>query len=210
MFNTPPVLSKFASDTISFCEGNVVDLNAIGTGSEFVWKLNGKQIPKSKKSNIKITAAGLYTVVNSNGTCQDSTSVYLLSNPKPTKPIITANADTLIAVSNGNVYAWYFNNQLIPNATISRFIAQSSGNYKVVVSNSTNCSDTSNDYIFIKSSVSELSGDAIKLFPNPTTNVAKLDLNITANWLVNISDMNGHSSVQICHIFHFLLCNAND
>jgi hypothetical protein len=191
VFNNIPVLSKFSSDTIDFCEGNVVDLNANGTGSDFVWKLNGKQIPKSKKSNIKITADGLYTVVNSNGVCRDSASVFLLSKPKPTKPIITANADTLLAASNGNVYAWYFNNQLIPNTTSSKFIAQNSGNYKVVVSNTNNCSDTSNDYIFIKSSVSELSGDGIKFFPNPITNVAKLDLNNTANWQVYVSDMNG-------------------
>lgn len=191
VFDTPPVLSKFSSDTISFCEGNVVDLNAIGTGASFTWKYNRQSIPNANKSNIRTKQAGLYTVINGNGSCHDSASVYLLSNPKPTKPIITANADSLIAVSNGNVYAWYFNNQLIPNTTSSKFIAQNSGNYKVVVSNSSNCSDTSNDYIFIKSSISELSGDGIKLFPNPTANVAKLDLNITANWLVNISDMNG-------------------
>ena len=191
LFNTPPVLSKFISDTIRYCEGNLVDLNANGSGATFMWKYNRKTIPNANKSNIRTNQVGLYTVVNGNGSCYDSTSVYLQSIPKPSKPIITANADTLIAASNGNVYAWYFNNQLIPNATTAKLLAQSNGNYKVIASNTNACSDTSNDFIFIKSSVSELSGEGIKLFPNPTANVAKLDLNATANWQVQITDMSG-------------------
>jgi hypothetical protein len=166
-------------------------LNANGTGASFSWKYNRQSIPNANKSNIRTNQVGLYTVINGNGSCFDSASVYLLSVPKPTKPIITANADTLIANSNGSIFAWYFNNQLIPNATASKLLAQNNGNYKVVASNTSNCSDTSNDYIFIKSGVSELSGEGIKLFPNPTASVAKLDLNTAANWQVYISDMSG-------------------
>lgn len=191
MLNTFPILSKFVMDTITFCDGSIVDLNANGTGSDFVWKLNGKQIPKSRKSNIKITVPGFYTVINSNGVCSDSASVVLTSIAKPTKPIITAIADTLFASSNGNRYVWFFNGQAIPNVNDSKFISQNSGTFRVIVNNSLGCTDTSNEYIFIKSGLLELTSDAIKLFPNPTSNSAKLDLNAIAVWQIYISDMSG-------------------
>lgn len=191
IFNNPPVLSKFTSDTINFCEGALVDLNANGTGTSFIWKYNRQNIPNADKSNIRTKQAGYYTVINGNGSCFDSASVYLQSISKPSKPIITALADTLVASSNGNLFAWYFNNQLIPNATASRLVPQNSGNYKVIVSNISNCSDTSNDYIFIKSGVADISGEGVKLFPNPTASFAKLDLLTNANWQVQIIDLSG-------------------
>ena len=191
LFNSKPIVSVLPKDTALFCAGSSVMLSANGTASNYQWKLNNQNIAGANANAYQAAQAGVYTVVNKTGQCADSASLLAIEIPLPTKPNINTFGDTMTSTTTATQYQWYKNGNAIAGANAQSYVGLQNGLYRVKVSNSFGCSDSSMDYTFTKSGIIELGREDIKLYPNPTSNYALLELANIATWQVQINDVSG-------------------
>jgi PKD repeat protein len=139
----------------SFCAGQSVLLSAnTGTNLTYQWYLNGNTINGATNSFHNASAAGSYTVEVFEGTCSAiSTAVQLSLNPNPSVPtIIGFNSfcqgdSTVLQTPAATTHVWYKNNVPIQNATSNSLIVKESGTYKVKITNTFGCENTSADFV---------------------------------------------------------------
>jgi uncharacterized repeat protein (TIGR01451 family) len=82
----------------------------------------------------------------------------------------------LLTASEGDHYQWFLDGEPIEGATEQEFSALEDGNYSVQVDIDFPCSDSSISTFIVVTSIEEWEGREIKLFPNPMTTTATLDL----------------------------------
>jgi hypothetical protein len=190
-FVSNPKVSVLPKDTALYCAGSSVMLSANGSASNYQWKLNNQNIAGAITNTYQASQAGVYTVVNNIGQCADSVSLLAIEIPLPNKPNINTLGDTMTATTNTAQYQWYLNGNAIAGANAQSYVGLQNGLYRVKVSNSFGCSDSSMDYTFTKSGIAEMGRDDIKLYPNPTSSYALLELATIAIWQVQINDVSG-------------------
>ncbi len=138
----------------TFCSGGVVVLYAnTGTGLSYQWKRDGINITGATGSSLAASTAGSYTVVVTNA-CSSATSAATVVTVNPLPPAnITAGGPTTFCsggsvtlnavVAANRTYQWKKNSVNISGATASSYVANTSGTYKVTVTNTvTGCSKT--------------------------------------------------------------------
>ena len=88
-------------------------------------------------------------------------------NSNPSTPTISLNGNVLSSNSNsGN--QWYLDGVLIAGATSQSINVNQSGNYHVVVTNSSNCSTESSGINMNLSGIDVIEGDGlVSVYPNP-------------------------------------------
>lgn len=143
----------------AICSGNSVTLCApSGTTMTYQWLLNNAIIAGATSNCYIASSAGSYRVrvVNLTTGCFDTSIATVVTvNALPTASISTTGTTTFCnggsvvlgpVVTNAApaVYQWYNNGTAIPGATGTTYTATTSGNYTVVVTNSNQCSQTSN------------------------------------------------------------------
>ena len=190
-FVSNPKISVLPKDTALYCAGSSVTLNANGTANNYQWKLNNQNIAGANSNIYQASQAGVYTVVNKIGQCADSVGLLAIEVPLPTKPFINTLGDSLTSTKSADQYQWFKNGNAIIGANAQVYVASQTGLYRVKVSNNFGCSDSSMDYTFVKSGIAEMGRDDIKLYPNPTSNYALLELANLASWQVYINDVSG-------------------
>lgn len=116
--------------------------------------------------------------VNNAGCESNRARIVYTVNALPAKPIISWNGTELSIPASYSGYKWILNNLLIPNATSSVFKPINTGQYKVVVSNSSGCSDTSSVYNLVVTSASSNISEQniVNVFPNPANDFIVVDL----------------------------------
>ncbi len=139
----------------SFCLGDSLILTAnSGIGYNYQWLLNGQYIIGENNYNLYASQGGSYSVQ-----IIDSTSCYSLSaavgvtvNPLPSATITPSSSlsfcqgDSVTlsgTTGTGLTYQWKMNGTNIIGATTQAYVANQSGQYSVVVTNASNCSQTS-------------------------------------------------------------------
>ena len=139
----------------TICQGNSVTLYA-PTGYVFYqWRNNGINIIGANTNTLNITQSGTYSaiIMSSNYCSAVSNDISITVNNNPIASIsamsptsfCTGNSVVLSAqTAPGNFYNWRLNGVLISGANTSTYIANTSGIYDVVVTNSSNCSTISN------------------------------------------------------------------
>lgn len=154
----------------AFCEGDSVILYA-DTGSIYQWKMDGNDMNGKNNSTLVSKSTGIYSVkVTNNLGCSKlsvgiavtsyklpDTSVFLSSNTFCKGDSITFIADT----TAGSFYKWEKEGMLIPGASASTYSAKQQGYYRVIITNSHSCVDSSSD-IFVK--VNSLPDTSIKTY----------------------------------------------
>ena len=144
-----------AAGPVTFCTGSSVTLNANnGTGFSWQWLRNNAPIGGQTISQLaEVNTAGSYSVIVTNATgCKDTSNVILVTiNPKPNPAITPTQTQNLCAGSSvpfsvinlvdGQTYQWKNGNVVV--GSNSSFSATVSGNYKLVVTNSSGCKDSS-------------------------------------------------------------------
>lgn len=149
-----PIISQ--GDSVSFCQGGSVVLTS-NYYTTYQWYKNGTYLTGSSSQSFTATTAGSYEVLVIGGIaasfgCSAKSDPTIVSiNPLPTASIVptgtttfcqggnvTLNANTGIGLS----YQWQYNGNNISTATSSTYSTSISGNYGVVVTNSTNCTKT--------------------------------------------------------------------
>jgi hypothetical protein len=140
------------------------------------------------------TATTTYTFTPSTGQCASTTTITITVNALPTASItaggstticqgasVTLNANT----GTGLTYQWKNNGTNISGATAGSYTATSAGSYTVVVTNTNNCSSTSNaTTVMVNSNVSPsfnqvsaiCSGSTLSPLPTNSTN------NVSGTW----------------------------
>lgn len=140
---------------ITLCQGQGALLSAnTGAGFTHVWQRDGANIPGANAPTYNATQPGLYRVIVTSGFgCKDTSATVLVNvNPKPTAGL-TAGGPLVFCVPGsvqltatpaaGVTYVWYMNGSVLPGQTTSTYTTSVSGTFRVIVTNSFGCSDTS-------------------------------------------------------------------
>jgi hypothetical protein len=145
--NLAPIATITAGGPVTFCSPGSVTLSAnTGTGLTYQWRLSSVNISGATASSYVVSASGNYNCIISN-TCGSvsSNSIVITVNSLPTASITAGGAVTFCAPSTvtlnantgtGVTYQWKQNGSNISGATTSSYIANASGNYTCLVSNS--------------------------------------------------------------------------
>jgi hypothetical protein len=139
------------------------------------------------------TQSGTYTYTTPNAVGCDSTATLVLTiNAIPTATA-TDNGDGTATASSGSSYQWIdcATNTAITGATQQIFAPDVTGQYSVVVTNASGCSDTSSCITVNAANMDELSNLSIQVNPNPSTGLFNLTVNSTANGVITITDATG-------------------
>lgn len=190
--NNPAVVTNTTWHTIYECgEEAAFDLTsplcveeaivAIGTHEyvdDYLWTYDGDEISTDMDWSEIATNDGALeiTLTASNILCDPITlSQYLNVNPLPDAFIIL-DGNTMTA-SDGQSWQWYFNGELIPDATEQVYTAEVGGVYAVEVTNEWDCSLISDDEVVTVTSIEENEAAAMAVYPNPTTGLTAVRWN---------------------------------
>jgi hypothetical protein len=139
------------------------------------------------------TQSGTYTYTTTNAVGCDSTATLVLTiNAIPTATA-SDNGDGTATASAGSSYQWIdcATNTAISGATQQTFAPDVTGQYSVVVTNASGCSDTSSCITVNAANINELSNLYIQVNPNPSTGLFNLTANSAVNGLITITDATG-------------------
>jgi len=175
-----------------YCEGEEVRLNlplSIGTG-QYKWS-NGETT-----RNITVTESGEYWVefTKAGTNCAyRSESVNLSFRDAPEIPTVQREGDNLKATGSIGIFQWFLNGERITGAVKDTYTPTTDGVYTVTVTNSSNCSSTSEEFIVSWLSVEDTYINQISVIPNPNNGEFKFTFNSNVSGLGNIKiiDING-------------------
>ncbi|SEM29216.1 Por secretion system C-terminal sorting domain-containing protein [Aquimarina amphilecti] len=123
----------------------------------------------------------------------------------PASPTMNVNAETneISVVENYSSYQWYFDNQVIENATSSSYIAEETGTYNLEVFNNIGCSTFSENIEIQSLSTVDLESpeNQITLYPNPTREILNID---------GISNLEDKYSLKIVNSLGQTIMNRSD
>jgi hypothetical protein len=131
----------------TLCPGSCTSFTNYTTNAiSYEWYFPGASPDTStdiNPQNICYNISGNYNVqliaTNSNGSDTLTLQNYITVYPLPPPQSITQIGDTLFAISGADSYRWYFNNNIISGATEYFYIATSSGDYNVIVTDTNGC-----------------------------------------------------------------------
>lgn len=124
----------------------------------YQWQINGNNIIGASNSNYSATLGGEYTVLVSdlNGCSSLSNVISVIVNSIPLANIINSDTqnlcignytDLIANYTQGNSYQWEQNGVTISGANFPVYSVNTSGTYKVIVTNSQGCSNISNEVV---------------------------------------------------------------
>lgn len=160
----------------TYCQGEEVRLNvplSIGAGS-YQWSTG------ETSRNITVTKSGTYYVdfVRNGSNCTfRSNTIELSFLNAPDTPSIERQGDNLRVVGAVGNFQWFLNGERLTGAIQNTFTPTIEGIYTVMVTNSNNCSKTSEEFEVFWLSVKNSSFETISVTPNPNNGEFELSIN---------------------------------
>ena len=187
-----PVNASFIANSF-LCPGTCTGfLNLTTNAASYVWSFPGGNPSTStdvNPANICYNLAGTYDVqliaTNSSGSDTLLITDYITVYPYPPPQAIAQNGDTLIANSGAVSYQWYLNTTIINGATDYFYVAQGSGDYNVVATDSNGCEVEAVIFNVIAATSSSDFSYHISVYPNPVE--GKLTINFPSGLAGNAS-----------------------
>lgn len=161
------------------CEGSDVSFNiSISGNGNVVWLKNGNIIqgaPNALTLNINdvtLQDSGIYNYRISNVCSSIDGSGFSLNVFALPNAVINRLSDSAFVTESFASYKWLFNNSIIIGATSRNIRLTTSGNYRVIVSNSNGCIDTSDAINYNAIGLNQVIQEetAISIYPNPAEN----------------------------------------
>ena len=177
------------SGPTSFCNGSTVTLSAnTGAGYTYQWIRNGANVAGATSANYTVNKTGNYQVkITVPGGCFNTsatTNVTVFAAPKAT---ITApggldlcGTGSVMLKANlgtGYTYVWKKNGVVIAGETTNVYIATTTGNYRVTVTNASGCSKTSANTTVVqtcRNAVPIVGDETMEVFPNPASDIVHI------------------------------------
>ncbi len=158
------ISANIVSNKSIMCSGDSAQICAAAGFNSYLWNTG------ATTECIRTLSAGNFyvTVTDINGCSAASNHLAIGTYPLP--PVsVSVNGDTLSAY-NAASYQWYFNSSIIPGATSETYVAQQTGSYTVLVTDTNGCNALSNSVnLTVTGLVSVLNDSFILIYPNPTS-----------------------------------------
>ncbi|MFZ9299865.1 MAG: T9SS type A sorting domain-containing protein [Chitinophagaceae bacterium] len=169
------------------CQGSAVNLTATpSTGNTLKWYTSssggtGSTTPPAVSTTTPGTNSYFVTEVANTGCESQRVQIKVVIKPVPTKPVISWNGSELTVANTYTTYQWLLNNAIVTGANSDRYKPLNPGTYRSIVTNNVACADTSAVFELLVTSASGtmLDVNKIKVFPNPVSNSALIDLGKT-------------------------------
>ncbi len=188
-----PQVSFIASDS-AFCEKGCIDFTDLSTNNPLSWQwyFPGASPDTSTLQNptgICYNAYGTYPVklVATNVIGSDSAvyNSYIIVHPNPPAPTANLSGGNILTSTPALSYQWYYNAVPIGGGVFQVYVAQATGDYFVIITDSNGCQSVSNIvYVGFQGTGNTSTGTPISLFPNPVQD--QLYVNIHSLKLENI------------------------
>jgi len=180
-----PVAGFQAANPI--CPGTCTDFTNLSlNATSYQWSFPGASPDTStdlSPTNICYAAPGNYNVqliaYNANGNDTLFLPNYITVYPVPPPQSILQSGDTLFAIAGSTSYQWYFDGNILNGATNYFYIAQASGDYNVVVTDSNGC-EVEAAIFDVVAEIITLSNSNLMVFPNPANETLYIE-NFSSN-----------------------------
>jgi hypothetical protein len=191
----------------TLCKGQTITYSwpTIPNATSYIWELpiGISQALTGATGSVETTSPSITIFVSNsfssggmgyygwNGACKGVTASRPLT--AYATPTVTLVGNTLYSsYASGN--QWYDDNGIIAGAVNQDFIPTQSGNYYVIVTQSTGCSNNSNAVNFnILSNSSNVFNHSINIYPNPANDKFTIDFGneLNSNYSIKINNMLG-------------------
>ncbi|MES2701493.1 MAG: Ig-like domain-containing protein [Bacteroidota bacterium] len=185
-----PSLGVLPTGTATLCDTSSITLsvNPPTAGLTYQWMINGLVIAGATNSSYMADSVGAYSVLVTSGTCSATLAgTTIVAAPSAT---VGFNPPNILFTGSFANYQWYLNGVAIAGATSSIITFTENGAYTVKVTDANGCSDSSDAYI-VGPPVG-VNGNAaiseIRIFPNPTTSVLRIEAAVKVNVKVQAMD----------------------
>jgi hypothetical protein len=187
----------------SVCAGQSTTLTASGA-TTYSWSTAATTAAISPSP----TATTTYTVTGTSNGCSKNASVTVTVKALPT-PTIQQNGSTL-ATELYDLYQWYKEGVLIPNATYQNYETEATGDFTVLVTNESGCSAISAPISIVFTNIVDyLRASSINVYPNPTSALLNIDLpqdthvhifNMAGEQVDSFKALSGQTSITVDHL----------
>jgi hypothetical protein len=171
------------------CHGDPVNL--VGTtiaGATYQWSLGGTAVAGATNASHIATTAGIYTLEINNSVCTWTLPLRTVLNA----PNAVATHNTIgnyLYTGSFSSYQWFRNGVAVSGATSSILMSPTNGDYMVVVTDITGCTDTSNTVTIGTTGITNPATQTIvSVYPNPATSVLHIDAPVTVHAVVLAAD----------------------
>ncbi len=195
--NPNPAIQAVIAASSFVCPGGTDALQVDSQNNAYQWYSNNNPIPGASSGNYGATNAGNYTVgiTNSFGCTTFSLPVSISAGTAPILNVALQNKQLCVQGTGYTNFQWYLNGVAIPNATNGCYDPGTlAGGYTVSAANNMGCYGTSSSYYY-STGVANITPAAIKLYPNPATNVVNINAPEPVN--VMISSMDGKQLMYV-------------
>lgn len=158
-----------------FCSDGVGTTLTVQTGNSYKWYKDNVLIVGATSNTYQTNQTGLYSVTVDFTGCSSNASINLKAfqiessiNVPATSVLATGEIKTIIATTNAinPTYQWYRNEIVIQGATENTYEVSSSGNYKVIITQHSDCVIV-NEIPFLINSVVDLNATDIPNLISP-------------------------------------------
>lgn len=134
-------------------------------------------------------AAGTYSVTaTDNIGCKRELNDIVIGQPDSVVVNVAVDDATLTATGGFETYQWYFQGDLLPDATEAVLVATATGIYRVEVSNADGCPGVSESVqVTINALPADLGLERVKLSPNPFRETLRLEIDAQTPGICRVS-----------------------
>lgn len=147
------------------CDGDSINI-AAPPFSSYLW-FNGDT---TNNVYIDTTTTVFLETTNQSGCKGYSDTIQITHHDLPAKPFINHIGDDTLIISTTNTVQWYVNNNPISGANDTIWIAQQTGDYFAVVTDSVGCENYSDTITVTTVGINEITKNSFIIYPNPVQN----------------------------------------
>ncbi len=175
-----PLPALSISGATTACEGDSIVLNgsSVLPSVTYRWEPAAWFSQPNQPQSTVVAPVGIQQVRligSSTSGCTDTVILLLNVFPKPARPTIVTNGNTLTS-SLASTYQWYFNSTPLAGANSRSLLITQNGSYRVAITDSQGCQNQSAELEIIGLSAMQQAFEQVLIYPNPFKDYLMLSL----------------------------------